>query len=167
MTHFFRTHRVNNTQISFALISAAIIGSVACRRDSANRGVETFQGETSAEVFELLQGIWRGESRNPDDGVTASLSTILIDGDRASFITRDEETIEATFQIDATQDPKRITWSYAAIEEGITTHPRTEIFEVTDERLTICGSILGDAVPTEFRASDSNKQVIKVYSRKQ
>ena len=131
------------------------------------KSADVASNAANSGVLVTLQGIWQGVSRQPaDDGVDAKNSLIWIKGNKASFVARGQETIEATFTIDATAKPMRITWTFEPESEGEEAEVLTEIFKLEGDTFTTCGSDIDLPVPTKFEVPANSDLGLSVYRKK-
>lgn len=117
-------------------------------------------------VTNQLQGVWKmvhSEGQEDFDLPKPGESVLLIEKNRVSFVEKDEETIQATFEIDATTSPMQIVWTYDAAD-GEEAERLTEIFKFEDDTVVFCGDS-NDRIPTEFEVPAGSDRAMMIYKK--
>lgn len=150
--------------LAIASLSVAVTGCELKTRDNSS--------PPTSVGLDHLQGIWRCVLQDPAREQPPGNFTLFIDGNRASFLIRDRETIEATFQLDTSVAPMQITWIFPA--DGDDPEMKvTEIFKLDGNQLKILGNA-DRSVPENFepvatrRPSTSSLPVsgLRLFQRK-
>lgn len=120
-----------------------------------------------SKTTERLQGIWKSvrvDGKKEFDLPAAGESLLVIEDNRVSFVVKNEETISATFEINATKSPMQIVWIYE--EEGSESERVTEIMKFEGDTVVLCGDT-DDRIPTEFDVPSGSDRVLTVYKKLQ
>ncbi|MEM7314195.1 MAG: TIGR03067 domain-containing protein, partial [Planctomycetota bacterium] len=126
----------------------------------------TTSEERVSKATQQLQGIWKSvrvDAKKELGLPAAGESLLVIENNRVSFVAKNQETIAATFEIDATTSPMRIIWIY---DEDGEADRVTEIMKFEGDTVVLCGDS-EDQVPSEFEVPSGSDRVLTVYKKLQ
>ena len=113
-----------------------------------------------------LDGVWECESatingRKLDESVTASLQ-LTLNGTQYKTQRGDEVLFDSTYTVDPSQTPPHI--NMVGIGE-LAGKIGQGIYELTDDRLTLCYTMPGDDRPQAFESKEGSNAQLMVWRR--
>jgi uncharacterized protein (TIGR03067 family) len=124
--------------------------------EAVKKELAKFQGEWKTESI-----VQDGESVIPEEELKNL--RLAITGDRRVLKVGDEMKSDATFTLDPSASPKRIT---IAVSAGALKGKKLNgIYEVTDDTHTICLNLKGDDWPRELASKPGSGHLLQKFAR--
>jgi uncharacterized protein (TIGR03067 family) len=138
----------------FVLASAALASGADDKKEAANEELKKFAGTWEMVSLEI--------DGKPVPAKDVKDITLVVKGDKATFLKGDKETAGTTFSVDPTKKPKTMdaTWT-SGPNKG---KKDLSIYELDGDNLKVC-STAGEQRPKKFSAKEGSGCNLVVWKR--